>query len=202
MAAAFAHEIKTPAALAMAYVGLMRSLSPEAAEYCNHIQDALYDISELVQAFLQEYELSQSANGSAGIRATASIDITTMLCDMINDYKRAMPHISCYHMVDNQLTCYANEMHVRLIFSNLLKNAVEAVGADGHITLYATQSGGYLHTAIHNTNLPDTSTHDKPLGNGIGLSICYWLTEQLNGQLKYESSENGCVVIVSLPQAG
>ena len=181
----------------MAYVGLIRqaSISPEVSEYCNYIQQALLDISDLVQELL-------SVTHQKTIPCV--IDITEILTEMLKEYQAAMPGISFALNAGVPLTCYANEQHVRLIFSNLLKNAAEAAyvaNPSGYVTVYATESGKYLHAAIHNNGDCMDNPQSKPHGNGMGLGICYWLTEQLGGKLQIERGVNGGgVVSVSMPR--
>ena len=188
---ALAHEIKTPAAVAMAYVGLIRheSDSPLVAEYCNHIQQALTDISELVQEILFAAEAPLPPY---------DIDIAALLSEMLSEYSAMLPDITFFLNVKPPLMCHTREQYVRLIFSNLLKNAVEATGEGGNIIVYATTVYGYLHTVLHNSGSVKKSSNRH--SNGIGLSICNWLVQQLCGEFHVQKSgDNGCVVTVSLP---
>jgi len=187
---ALAHEIKNPAAVAMAYVGLIRqeSDSPLISEYCNRIQQNLTDISELVQEFLLAPIQSD----------TYTIDLSDILSEMLNEYSAALPDITFFLDAKPPLTCHTQEQYVRLIFSNLLKNAVEAAGEGGIITIYATTVYGYLHTVLHNT----CGTRKSPnrYSSGIGLGVCTWLVQQLGGEFHIEESGNdGCMATVSLP---
>jgi len=129
-----------------------------------------------------------------------AVNITEMLAEMLGEYKAAMPGISFALNAEPSLTCYAVEQYLRLVFSNLLKNAVEAAETQGYVTVYATRVGGYLHTAIHNNGNFSEMPQQKPHGNGMGLGICYWLLEQLDGELQIKNdASGGCVTTVSLP---
>jgi len=195
MMTALAHEIKNPAALAMAYTNLIRQ-SRDFAEidnFCHLIQQALIDISDLVQEllFATQHELEP-----------CTINVTVMLDEMISEYRAALPGITfSFDAKESFLTCYACEQHVRLTFSNLLKNAVEAAGSTGHIIVYATSTSRYLQVTIRNSrNIEGHAIEPKPFSSGMGLGICYWLTEQIGGKLEIKDDANGeCVVIVSLP---
>jgi len=194
MAAALAHEIKNPVALAMAYASLIRQTgdSPEINEYCNLIQQSLLDISDLVQDLLFAAHLRSEP---------CIINVSEMLAEMLNEYRVAMPGISFAINADPSFTCYANEQHVRLIFSNLLKNAAEAaeMTGEGYVTVYTTKVCEYLQVSIHNSGSFDVQK--KPHGSGMGLGICDWLIKQLSGELKIgkNATEDGYVAIVSLP---
>jgi len=188
---ALVHEIKTPAAVAMAYVGLIRqeSDSPLISEYCNRIGQSLTDISELAQDLLFAEEIQPDS---------CTIDLADILSEMLNEYSAALPGITFFLNAKPPLTCHTKEQYVRLVFSNLLKNAVEAAGEGGIITVYATTVYGYLHTVLHNTR--GTRKSPNRYSSGIGLGVCTWLVQQLGGEFHLDESGNGgCVATVSLP---
>ena len=192
MAAVLAHEIKNPAALAMAYVGLLRHASEpaEIADYCNRIQQSLMDISELV------HDLLFAVQNKPELR---SINITDMLTEMLEEYRAAFcsnPGILFSLNAASGLVCHTYEQHLRFVFSNLLKNAVEATGLPGHITVYAVVDGVYLRVEICNSL---NAAVEKPRGNGMGLSICHWLLGQIGGELQIKNNGQECTAIVSAP---
>ena len=190
MATVLAHEIKNPAALAMAYVGLLRHASQpaEVTDYCNRIQQALMDISELVQELLFAAQNKPEPH---------NINITDMLTEMLDEYRAAFcNNISFAINAAPELICRTYEQHLRLIFSNLFKNAVEAAGGTGHITVYAAPAGEYLRVEICNSSGQAAA---KPYGNGMGLGICRWLLTQIGGELQTENGAEECVSIVSIP---
>jgi len=188
MAAVLAHEIKNPAALAMAYVGLLRHASQpaEVTDYCNRIQQSLMDISELVQ------DLLFAAHSRP---EPCCVDVADMLAEMLDEYRAAF----CGRFLLTAapgLVCYTYEQHLRLIFSNLLKNAVEAAGPAGRITVYAAMAGDCLRVEICNASVV---ARPKLHGNGMGLGICHWLLAQIGGELQIENGADECTVIVAVP---
>jgi len=192
-AIALAHEIKTPASLAMAYVSLIRQTNTSAKvnEYCNNIQQALWDICDLVHELLINTKKQHTK---------CTINITDLLTEMLKEYQAAMPDISLAFNFDRTLNYYGNEQYVRLVFSNLLKNAIEAAGhKNGRITVYATEVDSYLHIVIHN-NANTIRGGNRSHGSGMGLEICRWLVNELGGNMRVEIDEDGgCVAIVSMP---
>ena len=215
---ALAHEIKNPAAVAMAHVNLLRRIleetpdsleiaeTPEISEspqnplchHLNHIEQSLLDICDLVQDMLtavysplEPYE----------------IDIYYVLAEILDTYRAAWPGISFSMTANPPLTCLGQESTLRMIFTNLLKNAVEAVehGNDiqGHITIRAAhreQDRNFLTVTICD-NAPFDGNHGEKLyGNGLGLAICRHLLKQLGGKLHISQSKGGgWVATVILP---
>jgi len=191
MATILAHEIKNPAALALAYVGLIRQASPlpEVNEYCNRIQQSLIDISNLVQ------ELLHAAHTPSH---PCDIHLSDMLIQMLGEYQVAIPGISFVINIQSSLICYANEAYVRLVFSNLFKNAAEAAQGTGHIKVYAVGQPDSLQITVINSC--NCKSETKPHGNGLGLGICEWLIAQIGGKMAMEKDVAGdCVVTVSMP---
>jgi len=192
MATVLAHEIKNPVALAMAYVGLLRHASEptEVINYCDRIQQSLGDISDLVQDLLFAVRNKPEP---------CNVNIADILAEMLDEYRAAFcgsPDIVFALSADIGLVCHTYEQHLRLVFSNLLKNAVEAMDEVGYITVYATMHGEYLHVKIRNSF---RAVVPKPHGNGMGLGICHWLLMQIGGQLQIENSTEECIAIVSVP---
>jgi len=197
MATVLAHEIKNPTAIAMAYASLIRQFSDDAEiiEYCNHIHEALVNINELVQELLLNKVEPIHDN-------LTPLNITEMLAEMLDEYRAAMPGISLSMLADADFTLHTNEQHIRLVFSNLLKNAVEAAGDKGYVIVYVEKadcSKKYLQVKICNSCESSKVSQPKPHGTGLGLSICYWLLEQLGGELKIEmDAGKECTAIVSI----
>lgn len=191
MATALAHEIKNPAALAMAYTGIVRQLSDnnEVSEYCGLIQNALMDISDLVQELL--FSIHHTPN-------PCTINISPMLQEMMQEHKASKPNIIFSLDSPPELILYISEQHLRLIISNLIKNATDATGdQNGHVAVYATFAYGCLQVIIRNSIDP-LSGRDRH-SNGMGIGICQWLLQQLGGEMHFDCSATEYVITVSLP---
>jgi len=194
MAGALAHEIKNPAAVALAHVNLMRQeTAPEspAKAHLNHIEQAIMDICDLVQEML--FAIYNCAE-------PYEIDLREMLDEMLDTYRAAWPGISFSLDADTSLTCYAQESSVRMVLSNLLKNAVEAVEEleFGQIDISARRGEEFLSIAIYNNGAFIDAA--KPHGNGLGIAICRHILQQLGGHLEILGQPHeGCSSLVSIP---
>ncbi|MCL2198006.1 MAG: HAMP domain-containing histidine kinase [Defluviitaleaceae bacterium] len=194
MTAALAHEIKNPAAVALAHVNLLR-LEDEKSNldhHLNHIEQALYNICNMVKDML-----SATYNGCEAYE----VNLSNIIHEILETYRAAWPEISFIFEGEGFLPCYGHETSLRMIFSNLIKNAVEAVEAANNqnsvITISASYRDEFLNVLISDTGIV-YSTQDKPHGNGLGLAICKNLANGIGAEISAQHSEDGCTVSVNL----
>lgn len=180
---ALAHEIKNPAAVALAHVGLLRLETNNTViiRHLNHIELALNNVCSIVHEMLTEKP-----------KSAVLTDINVVLADILATYREAWPKITFKHTIDEPAHCKAAEAPLRLIFSNLLKNAVEAVeeARADEIVISAQRSDGVLHITISN-NANIGAARKKPHSNGIGLNICRRLAVELGAEFSYAYTESG-----------
>jgi len=105
------------------------------------------------------------------------------------------------------------KLHLRTLFSNLLKNAIEAAPAETKITVNINARDNiYQEINIHNMGaVPESvrehfferySTAGKSEGTGIGTYSAYLITRTHGGHITFTSSEaDGTCVTVLLPKA-
>ena len=192
LAAALAHEIKNPAALALAHVTQLRRRADLVGigDTCDHIEEALEKICCLVQEMLFV---------TYGAAPAYEFDLEDMLLDMQEAYQAAWPNITfSLEITGKGLMYYGEEAYTKMIFSNLLKNAVEAVGDAGYIMVSLCASGGYVTATIQDSG----SGHGilKPHASGLGLAICKWLLSRAGGQMELAHlPAGGCEAKVMLP---
>lgn len=112
----------------------------------------------------------------------------------------------CKHEVSvevkpTDLMVYADEGLLSRVVSNLLKNAAEAVAADGHIIIYSytdLQERVIIDVVNNGPQIPaDVAQHifvpfftTKPSGNGIGLSISRQIMGKMNGTIALMQDAN------------
>jgi len=206
LAAALAHEIKNPAALALAHVAQLRRRADlhGIGDTCDHIEEALEEICCLVQ------EMLFVAYGAA---PAYEFDLEDMLLDILEAFRAAWPQICFTLDVAPQakgLMYYGEETYIKMIFTNLLKNAVEAVGAAGEvdIMMWLTEDG--ISISIKDSGCSNSNL--KPHASGLGLAICRWLLGRAGGRMELGPAETpqdsgaladvavrGCMARVMLP---
>jgi two-component system, NtrC family, sensor kinase len=104
---------------------------------------------------------------------------------------------------------------LRQIIVNLLSNALDAVDADGRVTVAAKPAGDDVLITISDTGhgiAPDDlrrifepfyTTKGRGKGTGLGLAICRQLTAALGGNISVESEPGqGSTFFVRLPRHG
>ena len=196
LAAALAHEIKNPAALALAHIEQLRKRSDlrGIGDTCDHIEEALEKICCLVQEMLFV---------TYGAVPSYDFDLEDILIDMLEAYQAAWPHINFSletEMAGEGLMYHGEEAYVKMIFSNLLKNAVEAIGETGAVRVrLQTHEEGHIQVIISDSG--NSHTILKPHTSGLGLAICRWLLDRAGGQMEFENmAVRGCEARVLLPR--
>jgi nitrogen fixation/metabolism regulation signal transduction histidine kinase len=107
------------------------------------------------------------------------------------------------------VTVYADEGQIRQVFSNLVKNAVEAMGGRGTLTLASSVDGDRLRIVVDDTGPglggrgpeifePDFTT--KSSGTGLGLAIARKIVEDHGGGIEaFDRPQGGARFVVELP---
>lgn len=194
MTSALAHEIKNPAALALAHIQLLRNAKDivEADKSIFHIERALENIIDLAQEMLCV---------SYGTPLAFDFDLQEVLAEVVESYQAAWPGVSfVLAPAPGQLVVRAPEMNVRMVLSNLLKNAVEA--GSGEVSVFCGAKDDYAFIIIrddgHGLDGAGTRINDeKPHSNGLGLPIARWLTERMGGEITLRSGlTGGCEAVV------
>jgi signal transduction histidine kinase len=106
----------------------------------------------------------------------------------------------------------ADEGQLRQVLSNLIKNALEAMGEHGKLTLRAAREQHMLSLEIEDdgSGLPpeidrifDADFTTKSSGSGLGLAICRRIVEEHGGVLSARPApRRGAIFRLSLPLAG
>jgi len=183
---ALAHEIKNPAALALAHVQLLRTPSPDPEKSIFYIERALEDIIDLAQEML-----------NTGIPLAFDFDLQALLGEIMDNYQAAWPHLTFHFAPAAPHTLRAPEVWIRMIVSNLIKNAIEADATD--ITLFCGEKENNLYLVIRDNGTGYDPTQKKPHGSGLGLPITRWLSHRMGGHLTLrEGTDGGCEAIVRI----
>ncbi|MCL2203906.1 MAG: HAMP domain-containing histidine kinase [Defluviitaleaceae bacterium] len=200
MTAALAHEIKNPAALALAHVQLLRGGTEDITHSCDHIERALETIVDLAQEMLSVTYSQPLAY---------DFDLHELICDVLYAYQAAWPGIAFSLTPETgEMPLRASEVCVHMVLSNLIKNAVEAVTCarlhHPEISLSVGLQDEWLYICIRDNGpgYHEDFTHiKKPHGNGLGLPIAQWLLTRLGGDLAMRPGLlGGCEAVVRLPR--
>jgi len=221
---ALAHEIKNPVAVALAHINLLRR-DGISEMHLNHIEDALHDINDLVGEMLAEIPegvgltFGETTYRAHTTHAAYEVDLLKIIEDILEIYRPAWPNIVfSLEVPSDSLPCIGHETSLRMIFSNLIKNAVEAIEAfsnenavesinsdvafekaeevtySGEIRIAAQYIADALCITITDNGGP-TPHAPKPGGSGLGLAICRNLAGGIGANLNAEHTSNGGLAV-------
>jgi len=196
-----AHEITNPLALALANLELIKmgDTAEKYKKYCDLIEHELYKINQLVIDFIHN-TLSEGVD--------ESIDITTMLDELTLEYQRRYESITFHRECSiSPSPFWGVKKSVRMVFTNLLNNAVEAISQEGNIEILQKLTPGWIHITINDDgigcaeNLLQTEfISTKKNGTGIGLAYCRRTVAKYSGQIVLQNRpQGGCSVSIKLP---
>jgi signal transduction histidine kinase len=173
MARQVAHEIKnplTPMKLSLQY--LQKSLAsndPNAARLSREVANTLIEQIDHLNNIANEFNQFATL-GQAG---REEFDLNEVLNNVLSLF-RSDPKLKLHtRLVREPIMVRADKTHINRIFTNLLKNAIQAVPPSRD---------------------PETS------GSGLGLAICKRIAEQSGGNIHFDSQKGeGTVFYVELP---
>ena len=204
----FAHELRNPLACVYSGLQLIESQHPEVRDFkfwsalaidLEYMNDLITEFSNLakaerlqlkpvsLKAVLEQVSLSFAASiANSQVEYTSKLDPDLPIID-------------------------GDEVTLKEVFRNLLKNAYEACLPDKTIYLEATKDESNVIIRIKDTgcgipeeHLPtlfDPFVTHKPEGTGLGLAICYHIVKSHNGRLEVSSTPNlGTTFTIFLPR--
>jgi len=111
-----------------------------------------------------------------------------------------------------KLTVRSDPLLIKQVVSNLVLNAIDAVGRGGRVTvsieherslaIVKVADDGPGVPAKYRARLFEPHFTTKPHGNGIGLYVSYRIARQLGGDLRYDGASSGAVFTFALPASG
>ncbi|MDR3239265.1 MAG: HAMP domain-containing histidine kinase [Clostridiales bacterium] len=202
MAATVAHEIKNPLALALANLDMIKICDVEGKfeKNCRIIQKELYKINQLVVDLIHTVRADEKEE---------SIDLSVMLEELLNDYITAYDSISFGRtLAAGHLRFYGQPKKIRMVFTNLFNNAVDAVEKNGRIELIEEMDSTDIRIIIQDNGvglkengLLQNFYTTKENGTGVGLRYCRNTVAQYGGRFTLKNRpEGGCRAAVELPR--
>lgn len=214
------HQLRTPISIISWYTEKMikddsQALPPGHRIYLNELYQANARMIELVNSLLNvsRIELGTLAIDPAPTDLTELVESSLSelfpkiqekeLC-VKTDYERSLDPI------------IADPNHMRIVFQNLISNAVKYTPPRGTITVSIKKRPRKIHIAVKDTGygIPleqqakiftklfraDNVRENVPDGSGLGLYIVKSIVEQANGKIWFSSAENkGSAFMVELP---
>ncbi|HEX6914511.1 MAG TPA: HAMP domain-containing sensor histidine kinase, partial [Chitinophagaceae bacterium] len=212
MARQVAHEIKNPLTpMKLSIQHLQRAIDSGAPN--------VKDLSERMAATLIE-QIDQLAKIAADFSQFANIgnirpeqvDVVQVLNSLIGLYS-SDPKLQIHFSATAVNTViYADKTQVNRLFTNLIKNAIEASQQNDPVNIYisvrSAQDGVLIAIRDEGSGIPSDMREKifspnfttKSSGTGLGLAICKAIVEKANGQVWFETSEqSGTTFFLSFP---
>ncbi|MDE3235909.1 MAG: GHKL domain-containing protein [Bacteroidota bacterium] len=212
MARQVAHEIKnplTPMKLSIQYLQkAIDSGSNNVKELSQQVATTL--VEQIDQLSKIAGDFSQFAN--IGNVKEEKIELNTLIESLISLYRADSRVEISFQKQVGEVFIMADKIQINRLFTNLIKNAIEASenNAQSTIKLNQTMSDGTVTISVtdNGSGIPDDLQQriftpnftTKSSGTGLGLAICKGIVEKANGHIRFETKHNeGTVFYVSLP---
>lgn len=210
VAAGLAHDIRNPLnAIGMIIQRMESEITvaegkDEFVDFITTFKSELNKLNTIIEKILQMARSSKLELKEVNIKPIIEQVIS------IYRYEASEQAIKIESFLDEGKACI-NEVAFKGIISNLIKNAVEAIGKNGNITVTARfddknlvitvedDGPGIAREQISNLFKPFYTT--KPGGTGLGLATAYKSAVDHGGDLKVESQSGGPTrFILTIPQ--
>ncbi|MBI5054988.1 MAG: GHKL domain-containing protein [Nitrospirae bacterium] len=142
------------------------------------------------------------------------VNIHTVIDEALSLLKNKLRNVIVHKTLLNVSNVMGDAVQLTQVFINILTNSIQAIPESGHINIECSHSDSWVKikiadtgTGISQENLlkvfdPFFSTKEVGSGTGLGLSLCYGIINQHNGEIDIESREGlGTTVTVRLPAA-
>jgi len=209
MAAVVAHEVRNPLAGIRSGLQILTTLFPEVAEGRELIGDIIGRVDSLNAVLSDLLAFARVRE----VRA-AAMEVRSLLEDLVSSMKLdpAMEGLEVVTDPGDGLVVNADAHQLRLVFTNLILNAAQAMNHRGRITLSAAADGDHavaITVADTGPGIPEDirdrvfepffSTKHK--GSGLGLPTAKRIIDAHGGRLTIDSSPTaGTAVHVVLPR--
>ncbi len=212
LAGGIVHEINNPLDAVMRYTNLLIEKDPEksvAREYLDEIRVGLTRMNKITRSLL---EFSQQLR-DGGRREV--VDVNAAVEEALSLFRHGLfaGNVRIQKEYDELLPRIQDKGLCR-VFSNMIKNAFDAMPEGGTLTIRTVRDNGHILIAFRDTGMGmDQEEQEKiftpfyttkPIGKGVGLGlpICFEVVQRYGGRIDVESVPGlGTTFSVRLPLA-
>jgi PAS domain S-box-containing protein len=209
LAASIAHEIRNPLTSIKGFVQILQE-----DEHMMHSGEHLRVMSEEIDR-INEVVGELLLIAKPQMQTVLSVDLKAVIEDVMTLMKSSAVQNNISLMLNHEADTFkvsGNKNHLKQVFINLIKNAIESMpdggtvqtaierSADGSIRISISDEGiGLSQERMEKLGEPFYTTKDK--GTGLGLTVCYKIIrEEHAGEILFESEEGrGTTVHIILP---
>jgi len=210
-----AHEINNKLSPIIGYADLLsdevRQLrtTSDLEQYCLIIRDSALESAKIIRQLLQ---LSRPHKVEM-----ARCDLKQLVQDAVNLLRFRLRDLGCQvnlRLPDDECPLLADSAQIKQVVINLILNAADAMEGRSHreLRLRVVLSGKHLHLLVSDTGHgikpehiarifdPFFTTKAPDRGTGLGLSVCYSVIKQHDGEIAVaETSAQGSTFKITLP---
>jgi len=209
------HDLRSPLTAVYGFIGLIDRVGPinqQQAEFINHIQSSLQNITDLINDLLDLGRIEASKD---------LLMVDVCLNDIVQQAVDSLEYQSSKKMQDivqsipdNLPIILGNPLHLQRMVTNLIENAIKFTQLAGRIEIRCRAEAGQVILEVAD-NGPGIPLEDQPRvfdkfyrgsnlsnltdGTGLGLSIVQSIVEKHQGRIWLESSPIGTTFTVILP---
>lgn len=217
LAATIAHEINNPLEAVTNLVYLARTQPGRAREFLEFADQELARVAHIAKQTLGFY---RDTSASAPVNVSEAIENVLFLYARRLEARKIM--VRKNFAFNPQITGFAGEL--RQIFSNLISNAIDAIGQDGTLSIKVSPGSSWNNprTTGVRVTIADTGCGIKPehlkkifepfyttkqdVGTGLGLWVSRGIIQNHHGSIRFRSTttrgRSGTVFSVFLPAEG
>lgn len=195
------HELKNPLAIIKINVELMKEYEhKKQKKNFEVIENEVNKIENIVKKYIlftKEKHLEKDC-----------IYFSDIIKNIIAENKIPYPDINFELEGNEELFIFAYEYHMYMIFSNIIKNAIEAINGVGNIHTYIFEKDGIMNIYIKDDGIgiqdfdkiKDKFYTTKSSGTGIGTTIISNTVHLYNGDFYLKNNETqGATAIIKIP---
>lgn len=210
LAASIAHEIHNPLDGVGNLLFMLRERAASDADTLTLVNMAQHQLHRVTQISKNMLTLSRESRVTAPIHVSQVLDeVVSLIEDTIAKGKR---QIQVDHGFDG--TVEGNAVEFRQVFTNVIKNAVEATSEGGHIRITSApnQEGGrpgvMIQVSDDGPGIPEQirtslftpfATTKQDGGTGLGLWVSRSILEKQGGSIRVSNEGTGTTVSIFIP---
>ncbi len=197
------HELKNPISTIKVNIDLIKDF------YTNNldrnfevIENELIRIDNIIKKYLSFSDVNEASKDIIYFNEV----ISSIFEDNAITYPDVIFSVNC----DSDIYILGYEYHIYMIFSNIIKNAIEAMNGVGNITVNITEREGIAEIEVIDDGSGITDNvikrlqkgqyTTKPNGTGIGTVIINNIVKLYNGEFNLLPQPIGTKAVVRIPQ--
>ncbi len=209
LAAGIAHEINNPLTNILLNIQILKNALKGTghSEIVNSVDSIVKNVDKV--SAITKKVLQFSGDTKPELKP---ININTVIEGALTLLKNKPKNVVINKTLSEIPNVMGDTVKLEQVFVNILDNSIQAMHGGGDIYIESSHTDGWAKIKIADSGIgipeenlskvfdPFFSTKEVGTGTGIGLSICYGIINQHNGEIDIESNEGkGTIVTIRLP---